>query len=163
VNETLGRFSPETFREWAEKYPARREHYLRRAEEAERERDNECPLTKDPFSCLLAHLHRAGAYSYWWIAEGRKSDWWPVNSPSPIPTGRKNVYFGVHSVTQIPPTNSKGEEKPPEAVRSQIQYIERRGLSLLLATGRALHPGHRREARASQASPRSLGYVRGER
>ena len=33
------------------------------------------------------------------------------------------MYFGVHPCTAIPPMNSKGEPKPPTAVRSQLPYI----------------------------------------
>jgi putative DNA primase/helicase len=45
---------------------------------------------------LLSHLHRGGKFAYWWIAEGKKSLWWRVGNPSPLPNGRSNVYFGVH-------------------------------------------------------------------
>jgi putative DNA primase/helicase len=47
-------------------------------------------------------------------------------------------------VTQIPPTNSKGEEKPPEAVRSQIQCIA--AINCLFAEFDAKHFGDDKSA-----------------
>jgi putative DNA primase/helicase len=78
---------------------------------------------EDTLNRFLAHLHRGGDWAYWWIAEGRRSHWWRVGEPSPVPTGKLNVYFGVHPVTQIPPTNAQGDPMSPERVRAQIQYI----------------------------------------
>ncbi len=72
---------------------------------------------------LLALLHRTGTHGYWWVAENRQSFWWEVGRPTPLPGGRRNVYFGVHPTDAIPPTNASGETKPPGEVRSQVAYI----------------------------------------
>jgi putative DNA primase/helicase len=71
---------------------------------------------------LLALLQRGGAYGHFWT-NTRKSTWWPTNTPGPTPPTWKNVYFGVHPVTQIPPVNRKGEVSAPAGVRSQIPFI----------------------------------------
>jgi replicative DNA helicase len=72
---------------------------------------------------LLAHLHQGGAFSYWWTMEGRQSFWWEAGSPTALPGGQRNVYFGVHPTSMIPPTNPRGEVKPSREVRAQLQYI----------------------------------------
>jgi hypothetical protein len=77
----------------------------------------------DEFGTLLRLLMRGGEYGFYWRSEGRQSTWWPAASPAPIPESRHNWYFGVHPVTQIPPTNSKGEACNPIYLRSQIAYI----------------------------------------
>ncbi len=48
---------------------------------------------------LLQILTRGGNYSYYWTKSGKskKTHWWPVGDPDPIPNGdTANVYFGVH-------------------------------------------------------------------
>jgi len=77
----------------------------------------------DRFRTLLSILHEGGAYGYWWQAEGKRSTWWPVNSPAPVPDTALNYYFGVHPTTIIPTTDQHGEPKPPQGVRSQIPLI----------------------------------------
>ncbi len=74
---------------------------------------------------LLAHLHRGGAYAYWWAVKDAKktSIWWTPGRPSPMPNSQHNVYFGVNPCSTIPPTNAKGEKTPPAGVRSQVAYI----------------------------------------
>ena len=72
---------------------------------------------------LITHLGRGGVHSYWWTMPARRSTWWPVSDPAPLPANEENIYFGVHPVGEIPPTNSGGEKRAPEAVRSQIDYI----------------------------------------
>ncbi len=72
---------------------------------------------------FLSILHQGGTYSYYWSNPSKKSIWWPVDQPEPCPNGRSNVYFGVHPVAEIPPTNQDGEAVPPENVRSQNAYI----------------------------------------
>lgn len=72
---------------------------------------------------LLNHLHRGGRVGYWWTLENHRSDWWEVGKPTPLPGGRRNVYFGVHPTTTIPPTNAKGETKPSTDVRAQLGCI----------------------------------------
>jgi hypothetical protein len=77
----------------------------------------------DPIAVeLLALLQRGGAFGHYWT-NTRKSAWWPTDAPGQIPSIWKNVYFGVHPCTQIPPVNAKGEPKPPVSVRSQIRFI----------------------------------------
>jgi len=60
-------------------------------------------MTTPTFQQLLGHLHRGGAWAYWWTADasgdGRpRSHWWPVDRPPlPLPDDeQRNVYFGVH-------------------------------------------------------------------
>lgn len=72
---------------------------------------------------LLTALHRDGTYGYWWVAEGRRSSWWEVGKATPIPSGRCNIYVGVHPVSAIPETNSRGEAAESIYVRSQINGI----------------------------------------
>jgi replicative DNA helicase len=77
---------------------------------------------------FLETLH-AGAqtsrphYGYWWTVEGRQSFWWEVGKKTPLPGGRRNIYFGVHPSVEIPRTNARGEQKPPQEVRSQNALI----------------------------------------
>ena len=50
---------------------------------------------------LLTHLHRGGAWAYWWTFPARKSHWWQVGEPlPPVPANEANVYFGVHPALQ---------------------------------------------------------------
>ena len=77
----------------------------------------------DEFGTLLRLLMRGGEYGFYWRSEGRRSTWWGADSPAPVPASPHNWYFGVHPVTRIPPTNSKGEACDPQYVRSQIAYI----------------------------------------
>lgn len=73
---------------------------------------------------LITLLQRGGTYGHWWCQPGKRSNWWPVSKPSPVPRARLNVYFGVHPCEVIPETNRKGEPTPPEYVRSQIAHIQ---------------------------------------
>jgi hypothetical protein len=95
----------------------------------------------DPrFDALRRHLHRGGAYGFWaYESEARKSDnprhaierrsvWFPVDHPAPLPPeqgphGFRHFWFGVHPTTAIPPTNPKGEARAPQFVRSQVPSI----------------------------------------
>lgn len=67
------------------------------------------PGALDPLALqLLAHLHRGGAWAYWWVADEARRDergrpqtrsfWWPTSRPPlPLPVGeRVNIYMGVH-------------------------------------------------------------------
>ena len=54
---------------------------------------------------LMRLLHRGGPFAYWWTIPGRRSHWWPVGDPLPIPHA-EHVYFGVH-----PATIRKGENE----------------------------------------------------
>lgn len=72
---------------------------------------------------LLGHLMRGGHYGYWWCAPGRRTSWWPVDDPLPVPTTKSNWYFGVHPVGEIPAANADGEPRPPERLRSRIDLI----------------------------------------
>jgi hypothetical protein len=45
---------------------------------------------------FLLHLHRGGAWAYWWTWPGKRSTWWPAGEPAAIPGKDVNVYFGVH-------------------------------------------------------------------
>lgn len=72
---------------------------------------------------FIAALHAGGQHGYWWTVEGRRSFWWDVGTMTPLPGGRRNVYFGVHPTSEIPQTNARGEPKPSSEVRSQITHI----------------------------------------
>ncbi len=102
-------------------------------------------LNGTTWSALLTHLHRGGAYGYWWTLDEEKTftyrrgpragqhekckrtTWWPVGSPTPIPNGpTEHVYFGVHPVTAIP-TERRGRDGPytpkPEHTRPLVTEI----------------------------------------
>jgi hypothetical protein len=74
-------------------------------------------------SSLVAWLHRGGQWAYWWTMPDRKSVWFPAGQPAPVPQGERNVYMGVHPVTEIPTLNAKGKPVLPEHARSQIASI----------------------------------------
>lgn len=74
---------------------------------------------------LLSHLTRGGAYSYWWVSEGKETTWWQVGRPAPIPAGKVNVYFGVHPVATVPQhtylTGERaGQVKPARETRPKL-------------------------------------------
>lgn len=75
------------------------------------------------FLSILAHLHRGGAFGNWWTWPGKIASWWPAGRPSPVPSGRHNVYFGVHPVGSIPTTDDSGKPRAPAYVRSRIEFI----------------------------------------
>lgn len=77
---------------------------------------------------LLAHLTRGGSYCYWWTSEGKETTWWPVARPTPLPTGKINIYFGVHPVASIPQHTYRtgeraGQVKPARETRAQIDDV----------------------------------------
>ena len=74
-------------------------------------------------STLLAHLHRGGTHGYYWTIDGKKTHWWTcADGPLAAPS-RRDLYFGIHPTTGIPPTNAHGEAKEPHEVRAQLPYI----------------------------------------
>lgn len=80
------------------------------------------------FTRLLAHLHRGGKHGYWWTDHQRRTTWWEVGSPAPVPVGHLNVYFGVHPVAVIPrhtykSGNKAGQVKPPEETRPALRDV----------------------------------------
>ena len=127
MNEHLA-ITPEQAQTWLDQYDNLPRAQRRRYEaivDGNSVPSNGAEPAEDTLSRFLDHLHRGGAYGYWWTIDGtrKRSHWWPVEEPSSVPDGRLNVYFGVHPVTQIPPTNARGEATPPHAVRSQLAYI----------------------------------------
>jgi len=58
-------------------------------------------------TALLAHLHRGGTWAYWWTNPGKRSIWWTVDDPAPIPSDTVNVYFGVHPSSKKKGTNER--------------------------------------------------------
>ena len=87
---------------------------------------------------LLNHLHRGGAWAYWWTPDGetftgkdgkeyraKVSLWYPVGRRCAIPAGwaDKNVYWAVHPCTRIPETNAQGQPRRAHQVRAQLPYI----------------------------------------
>lgn len=59
---------------------------------------------------LLDHLHRGGAYSFWWSTPTKRTEWFEVGQYRPLPNGRSNAYYGVHPVHSLPTHNSAGIE-----------------------------------------------------
>jgi hypothetical protein len=47
-------------------------------------------------AAFLSHLHRGGAWAYWWTFPGKRSTWWAAGEPAAIPGGDVNVYFSIH-------------------------------------------------------------------
>lgn len=80
-------------------------------------------LLDDTARQFLSILHQGGQYAYWWTIEGRQSFWWPVGRMPELPSGRKNIYVGVHATTSIPATSPRGEAAEPRNVRAQLPYI----------------------------------------
>lgn len=73
---------------------------------------------------FLTHLHRAGAYAYFHALPERRSWWYETGKPlAPPEECTSNWYFGVHPTSAIPPTNARGEVRPPCFVRAQKQYV----------------------------------------
>ncbi|HEX2972014.1 MAG TPA: phage/plasmid primase, P4 family [Tepidisphaeraceae bacterium] len=44
---------------------------------------------------LIEHLHRGGAWGYWFTLSNKRTRWWPVGKPLPVQPG-EHPYFGVH-------------------------------------------------------------------
>lgn len=72
---------------------------------------------------LLAHLHRGGRWAYWWTLPDRRSHWWRAGQPGPVPAGKRNVYMGVHPVSEVPEVNAQGKPVRPEQTRGQVALI----------------------------------------
>ncbi len=94
-------------------------------------------MVDDATRAFLDHLHRGGAWRHlWWMPE-RHSRWAEVGAPLTLPGGSREIYYGVHPTTQIPPTNRRGETVPTEHVRSQTPFIA--AVSCLFAEFDAKH------------------------
>jgi hypothetical protein len=52
-------------------------------------------MTDPRLEQLFAHLHRGGAWAYYWTAPDKRSAWHPVGRNGTLPKGT-NIYFGVH-------------------------------------------------------------------
>lgn len=79
----------------------------------------------DQLMQFLNHLHRGGAFGYWWTDTGKRSIWWTRGAPLPLPKGQLNLYFGVHPTGAIPKHIEKsgdraGQVKPQRATRAEI-------------------------------------------
>lgn len=110
---------------------------------------------QDTFRTLLAHLHRGGAYGYWWVLDEvntytitrgprkgqheacKRTSWWPVDKPLPLPTGAtEHVYFGVHPAAQIPQSRTHrttGEIYTPKPERTRPLVNEIAAVNCLFA------------------------------
>lgn len=44
---------------------------------------------------FLSHLGRGGQWQYWWTLRDKRSTWWRVDAPRPLPASSADVYFGV--------------------------------------------------------------------
>lgn len=92
---------------------------------------------------LVTHLQRGGTKGFWCFESverktldsgvsvpiERESWWWDSDCLGPLPPligphGYRNVWFGVHPCSEVPPTR-KGKDKliSPRYVRSQYEYI----------------------------------------
>jgi hypothetical protein len=78
-------------------------------------------MTATATTPLLAHLMRGGAFGHFWLPPDGTL-WWPADCPPAAPQHPK-VYYGVHPVSAIPPTNAHGQPRAPRWVRSQNAYI----------------------------------------
>ena len=82
-------------------------------------------MASETLALFLERLHDGGEWAYLWTKEGLRSFWYPVGKPLPTVNGpARNVYFGVHTTAEIPPTNAKGEIVKPDKVRSQVDYVD---------------------------------------
>lgn len=72
---------------------------------------------------FLAALHQGGRYGYWWVAEGRRSYWWKCGKPTALPSGRINIYVGVHPTADIPTLDRHGNPVESRAARSSIATV----------------------------------------
>lgn len=78
----------------------------------------------DSFKRLHEYLHRCGNTWYTWISDFKITTWAKINEDIPIPTGRVNVYFGVHPTSAIPERKDEsGKLKPPSSVRAAIPDV----------------------------------------
>lgn len=76
----------------------------------------------------LAALHKGGQWAYWWVDVGKRSYWWKVGTPAPLPVGKINVYVGVHPTASIPTHVYKsgeraGENRPPAETRAALADV----------------------------------------
>ena len=87
-------------------------------------------LKKTNTERLFAHLHRGGNYAHLWTDAGNCSHWFATQNgratreQRTIPKAwlRSNVYFTVHPLSQIPPSNASGNTDP-RYIGSQLPYI----------------------------------------
>lgn len=85
---------------------------------------------------FLTHLHRGGAWGYWWCTDGKykATYWWPAGRPAPYPNGKApvNIYFGVHPTARAGTQAQRawaepkpGEPQPsPEVVAINCLFAE---------------------------------------
>lgn len=86
---------------------------------------------------FLAHLHRGGAWAYWWAIDGnheKQSYWWPVGQPAALPNGRANVYFGVHPTRQKRSANERSTNATIAAVNCLFSEFDAKDYGSLDAT-----------------------------
>ncbi len=72
---------------------------------------------------LLNELHRGGKYAYFWTLPDRRTVWYNAAQIPEVPNGRRNIYFGVHPVNEIPATNAQGKTTAPEHLRARVNDI----------------------------------------
>ena len=59
----------------------------------------------------LRYLHRGGQYAYWWTAQNKRSIWWKVDAPDPVPNGDTDHYVGVHPTGALPDNPTQARAK----------------------------------------------------
>ncbi len=76
-------------------------------------RENQAPISpteKQSLDLFLGHLHRGGAYAYYW--RPHVSRWYETNRKRPKAAADRDCYFGVHPSRFIPETNATGVRWP---------------------------------------------------
>lgn len=78
---------------------------------------------------LFHHLHRGGQYAHLWTDAGNQSHWFLAGNLSRQTQRmlyrqwvRHNVFFTVHPLTRVPPTNASGNPNP-RYISSQLPFI----------------------------------------
>ena len=80
-------------------------------------------------SRLFEHLQRGGAWAYWWTDAGKRSFWYPVGKPTPLPKGKINLYFGVHPTTNKRKANERSRIEDITAINCLFAEFDAKDFS----------------------------------
>lgn len=78
---------------------------------------------------LMTVLGRGGHFGYVWMSDTagvlpKTTDWYSTSdSPEALTRDRRNYYFGVHPVNEIPKREKDGVALPPSSVRATVNDI----------------------------------------
>lgn len=73
---------------------------------------------------FLSRLWRGGLHGFLWVVPGKVSHWIETaNMPEKLKPIRRNLYFGVHPVDNLPTKNRQLKTTSPAYVRSQLDYV----------------------------------------